>query len=98
MVGSTVSQGRACSQFHRSMFVAVDTRGISGVSDVENDGHARLEAKRGHARAKTADLFLNSVKTVDSGSAPGRQGGKIGENFADDEPPDAIIHGASHNP
>src|SRR5258708_16961689 len=97
MVGSTVSQGRACSQFHRSVFVAVDTRGISGVSDVENDSHTRLEAKRGHARAKTANLFLNRIKTVDSGSTPGRQGGKIGENLADDEAADAIIDGASDN-
>src|SRR5258707_15378702 len=48
-------------------------------------------------RAKPADLFLNRIKTVDRGSAPGRQGGKIGENLADDEAADAIIDGASDN-
>src|SRR5260370_1938487 len=45
----------------------------------------------------TANLFLNSIKTVDSGSTPGRQGGKIGENLADEEAADAIIDGASDN-
>ena len=73
------------------MFVAVDARRVRRVSDVKNDGHTWFETKRSHSCPITADLFLNGVKTVDRGPAPGWQSGKICENLTDHEAADAII-------
>ena len=98
MVAGAVGDGGTAAEFDFAVLGGIDAGGFGGVGDIEDYADIWAEAMGGHFGAVSADFLHDGVDGDEGGAGSIGGGGEAGEDFGDDESPEAVIEGATDDP